>query len=53
MNNLVKRQGESRNHGIGSDEAKSGEFEDKFGHRQRQELSSQQETGPTLQFLVP
>lgn len=56
MNNLVKKQGEREkepNRDIGSDEAKSGEYGDKSGHRQQQELSSPPETGPTLQFLVP
>lgn len=42
-----------RDHGIGSDEAESREYGDKFGHRQRQELSSLLETGPLLQTLVP
>lgn len=48
-----KSKRERRDRGIGSDEARFGEFGDKFGHRQRQELSSPPETGLVLQYLVP
>ena len=47
----IKR--ERRDHGIGSGEGESREYGDKFGHRQRQELSSPLGTGPLLQNLVP
>ncbi|KAL0712169.1 hypothetical protein Bca4012_019147 [Brassica carinata] len=43
---------ERRGRGIGSSEAKSREYGDKFGQRQKQELSSLLETGPELQNLV-
>lgn len=49
----IKIERERRDHGIGSDKAEFREYGDKFGHRQRQELSCLLETGPKLQYLAP
>jgi len=51
--NKEREREKEPNRDIGSAEAKSGEYGDKSGHRQQQELSSQPETGPRLQFLAP
>lgn len=47
-----ERRDRERNHGIGNDEARIRGYEDKSGHRQQQELSFRQETGPRLHNLV-